>query len=203
MPKTPKPPKPTRAKLYKQSKALAKKLKLNQDDFKKLYRKSTSKFWTAKIAEFVEMEKNMNSSVKPIKDIHYRGYESRKVLNDSGLLKYHHRIHTLKNPIALVQENLKLIKKQVEHVASMHILNKKDDTVMYKVVVESNDGRHISTPAMKSIHAAIKFLVDNHLRPKASAYEGSDYLIAKVHFTTVKSSIMCGYSASQIEANDK
>ena len=43
--------KPTRANLYKQSKALAKKLKLNQDDYKKLYRKSTSAFWISKISQ--------------------------------------------------------------------------------------------------------------------------------------------------------
>ena len=182
---------------------LAKKLKLNQDDYKKLYRKSKSTFWLSKIDELNEIESNMASSYKPLSDIRYSGYDSEERVSDKGTLKYLLKIHTLKEKIPLIASNLKLIEYQIRDVAGLHPKNKKDDTTKYKIVLESDQNKHISSAAFKTPESAIKFIMDTHVKPKARAYDSMDFVISKIHFITVKSSLMCGYTASQLEANDK
>ncbi len=78
---------------------------------------------------------------------------------------------------------------------AIHLKNQPVDETMYRLHVEDDQGKHISTAILKSSNATIERMMKDHIIPKSGHYE-FEFLISRITFSTICSTKMCGYTRS-------
>ena len=221
----------SRAKVYKDVKSLAKKLQINVESYKKQYRQSTTGYWNNELLKLqvhyeplVRVQKKTNIYGGDLKMIAFTNvYDSMR----DDTLKVHLRKHSVPKgrQIALATQNVKKIENQLQFIMKQHLpkrIKNKDnirrqlhaslnrrlkrdtpDGLMYRLHVEDGNGKHLSTPVMKNPYKTLQHLMTTHIVPKSKSYQGSDFVIRSISFSTIKSSLMCGYTRSIKVAHEK
>lgn len=203
----------SRAKVYKQVKNLAKKLKIPPDNYKSLYRKSTTAFWKG------EREKLKNAYINQLRftklkdptlldNIRLQGYVTEKSTMQQGTLKVKSRVHTVPESlqVGLTEQYAGFMKKFEIEKQIMKLINpvKSENKTMHRITVESIDGKFISTPVLrKGWLGTLDYFIRNYVQPRSSAYEFESFVIKKITLSNISSSLMFGYSRSIKQAHEK
>ena len=223
---------PKRTDVYKSVLSIAKKLKIDPSTYKQNYTKYTTEQWLEvrkKLRKdqvlFVRHKKRRQKNPTLLQNVILNAPEITHSTMRQGALKVHSRAHSvpLAMQLSIAPKTVLKIKRQITHVMSQHLpkrIKQKDnikrqlsqaikkrrkvnDGTMYRLHVQDSTGKHISTPVMKDPSKALHHLMHNQIIPKSKAYLVGDFNISKITFSTVKSSLMLGYSRSLKQAHEK
>ena len=87
------------------------------------------------------------------------------------IMKCHLPSKAIKNTLPITMQLDRILKERL----------KVSDNVMYRLHVENNEGKQISTPVMKDPTTALDIMIKNQIVPKSKAYELEDFQISKLH----------------------
>jgi hypothetical protein len=199
--------KPSRASLYRKTKNLAKRLKLDDKEayYKSLYRRSTSKTWhdELKVLKKLSLTRLLRKNLLEKKLFDYTVSESKM---RRGTLSVTRLTHTIPYHLSIIKENLPRIKKELLYVISKHTRTRTrskryDPDTLFSISVISTTNKTISTSFKNEID--LNKFMQHQLGFKASFYQPEEFIIDKIEFSYAYSSIMRGYSRSMVVANEK
>ena len=158
----------SRASLYRKTKNLAKRLKLDDNEayYKSLYRRSTSKTWhdELKVLKKLSLTRLLRKNILEKKLFDYTVSKSKM---RRGTLSVTRLTHTLPYHLSLIKENLPRIKKELLYVISKHTRSKRyDPDTLFSIAVIFTDGKTISTSFKNDID--LNKFMHNQLGFKAS-----------------------------------
>ena len=224
------PKKEKRSAVYKEVKSLSKFLKKDATPYQKQWRSSTTQHWMDIRKSLKAQKKHYRGykrhqkNTKVHDSLRLSKYDTVFETMRKGTLQVESRVHTIppQQQFSIFPKTVKKIKSQIEFVVKKHLpkpIKKRDNVrrrinaeirkrrpaeeLLYRINVEGKGGQQISTPVMKSPQAALHYIMKTWIEPKSRAYNDKEFLITKITFATVKSSIMQGYTRSIKVAHDK
>ena len=191
----------SRPKLYRLAINLSKKLGVDDGYYKKIYKNSTSLFWLKELdvlkSSILQQYRVKQSKYAKRSNLGYLLFSTSNETYRRGDLTAKTYIHEIPRGLQLYisKTNIDAIENQLKTIVAIHLKNQPVDGTMYRLHVEDDKGKHISTAILKSSNATIERMMKDHIIPKSGHYE-FEFLISRITFSTINSTKMCGYTRS-------
>jgi hypothetical protein len=191
----------SRPKLYRLAINLSKRLGVDGNYYKKIYKTSTSDFWKKELdvlkSSILQQYRVKQSKYAKHSNLGYMLYSTLNETYRKGDLvakTFRHEIPRMLQ-LHIAKQNIDAIEHQLKTVVAIHLKNQPVYGTMYRLHIEDDEGKHISTAILKSSNDTIERMMKDHIVPKSGHYE-FEFLITSITFSTINSTKMCGYTHS-------